>query len=319
MDKKKVLILKPLYEQNSPTGCKMLRDKGYELIFNPLLWDYTLEQTIAACGDVDGVIADSEPWCEETLAAAPKLKVIARYGTGMNTVDVDACRRHGVIVTNCPGLNANTVAEHTTALLLSAVKQIPFFDASTRKGQWDRRMSREISDMTIGILGFGNIGQKVARKLSGFGCRLIAYDAFPNSKAAEEIGAKLVPQETIFKESDVICIHVPLLPETEHLISTDNINKMKDGVIIVNTARGPIVDEKAVAAALQSGKIMAFATDVFEKEPIAEDNPLRSMDNYICTPHCAANTYEDYERTGIATAQVIIDTFEGREPKNRRV
>lgn len=319
MDKKKVLILKPLYEQHSPTGCKMLRDKGYELIFNSQLWDYTLEQTVAACGDVDGVIADSEPWCEETLAAAPKVKVIARYGTGMNTVDVDACRRHGVIVTNCPGLNANTVAEHTTALVLSAVKKVPFFDASTKKGEWDRTMSREIGSLTIGVLGFGNIGQKVARKLSGFGCRLLAYDAFPNQKAADAIGAEFVSQETIFRESDVICTHVPLLPETEHLISTENINKMKDGVILVNTARGPIVDEKAVAEALKSGKIAAFACDVFEKEPISADNPLKDMDNYICTPHCAANTYEDYERTGIATAQVIIDVFEGREPQNRRV
>ncbi len=319
MEKKKVLILKPLYEQNSPTGCKMLRDKGYELKFNPLLWDYTLEQTIEACKDVDGVIADSEPWQEETLAAAPKLKVIARYGTGMNTVDTEACKRHGVIVANTPGLNANTVAEHTTALLLSAVKQIPFFNASTKKGEWDRRMSRELGNMTVGILGFGNIGQKVARKLSGFGCRLITYDVYQNQKAADDIGVTFVPQEEIFRESDIICIHMPLMPETVHLISTENIRKMKDGVILVNTARGPIVDEKAVAEAMHSGKISAFAADVFEKEPITEENPLRNMENYICTPHCAANTYEDYERTGIATAQIIIDVFEGREPRNRRV
>lgn len=317
---KKVVIAKPLYSQNSPTGYRMLVEKGYEIVEIPYERDYTMAELKEVIGDIDGIIADSEPWCDESLDAAPKLKIISRYGTGMDSVDVDACKRHGVMVTNCPGVNSNTVAEQAVALMLSAIRRIPQLDTSTRQGAWERAMFHELNGHTVGILGFGNIGQKAAKKLAGFGCRVIAYDKFPNAQAASQIGVEMVDFERVLTESDFISIHMPLLPETRHCINADSIAKMKDGVVLVNTSRGPVVDEHAMAEALRTQKVSVFASDVFEHEPPSSENtPLFGLSNYICTPHIAGETYENSERTGIMTAQVIIDVFEGREPANRRV
>lgn len=316
---KKVLIAKPFYSKNSPSGYKLLKEKGYDIIETPYNRDYTVEELKKAIREIDGVIADSEKWCDETLDAAPKLKVISRYGTGMDNVDVEAAKRHGVIVTNCPGVNSNTVAEQAVALLLSATRNIPQINKSTKQGGWDRGMFSEISGSTVGILGFGNIGQKVAKKLTGFGCRIIAYDKYPNLEAAKALEVELVTFEQLLSISDCISIHMPLLAETYHCISDENLNKMKKGVIIVNTSRGPIVDENAMYNALKQNQVALFASDVFEQEPPASSNPLFKLENYIATPHIAGETYENSEKTGLMTAQVIVDVFEGRNPANRRV
>ncbi len=315
---KKIVIAKPFYAINSPTGYKMLQEKGYDILLNPHNRDFTLEELKQVVGDIDGIIADSEPWGEEALSAAPKLKIIARYGVGMDSVDIEACKRHGVMVTNCPGLNSNAVAEQAVSLLLSAIRKIPLLNAQTKAGKWPKEMFKEISYHTVGILGFGRIGQLVAKKLGGFGCRILAYDKYPSEEIAHNLGVEMVSFDHVLAESDFISIHMPLLPETRHCINTKSISKMRDGVILVNTSRGPIVDEAAMVEALNSGKVLAFATDVFAQEPPRKDNPLFSQACCICTPHSAANTYENEERTGIATAQTIIDVFEGREPSNRR-
>lgn len=316
---KKIVIAKPFYAENSPTGYQMLIEKGYEIVLNPHNRDYTKDELKEVIGDIDGIIADSEPWCEETLHVAPKLKIISRYGVGMDSVDIQACKRYGVMVTNCPGLNSNAVAEQAVALLLSAIRKIPQLNLKTKSGAWPKEMFKEIDSHTVGILGFGGIGQKVARKLSGFGCRVVAYDKFPDEAAARRLNVEILSFDQLLKESDFISIHMPLLPETRHCINGETIAKMQDGVIVVNTSRGPLVDEAAMAEAVRSGKVLTFATDVFEQEPPQRDMPLFQLENCICTPHSAANTYENEERTGIATAQVIIDVFEGREPPNRLV
>ena len=316
---KKIVIAKPFYAKNSPTGYRMLVEKGYEIVLNPHNRDYTQDEIIEVVGDIDGIIADSEPWGEQTLSAAPKLKIISRYGVGMDSVDTQACQRHGVMVTNCPGLNSNAVAEQAVALLLSAIRKIPLLNAKTKSGQWPKELFKEIDSHTVGILGFGGIGQKVAKKLGGFDCRIVAYDKFPDEGAARSLNVELLSFDQLLKQSDFISVHMPLLPETKHCINAETIAKMQDGVIIVNTSRGPIVDEAAMAQVVKSGKVLTFATDVFEQEPPRKDLSLFELEGCICTPHSAANTYENEERTGIATAQVLIDVFEGREPPNRRV
>ncbi len=315
---KKVLIGLANYSRFNKDGLNRLLEHGFEVIENPHGRPYTYEELLEAVGDVDAVIADSERWDEGAFRAAPKLKVIARYGTGMDTVDVEAAKRHGVIVTNCPGLNAPTVAEQAISLLLSIARSIPQLNADARQGKWTRTIFHEIGGKTIGILGFGAIGQTVAKKLSGFEAKFIAYDKFPNLEAAKALNVEMAGFEDVLKNSDYISIHLPNLPDTYHIINDETIAKMKDGVYIVNSARGALVDEKAMAGALTSGKVAGFASDVFEVEPIEENNPLFKLPNYICTPHIAGESYENHQKTGLATATVITDVFEGKEPKNRR-
>ena len=315
---KKVLIAMPNYSTTCVSGYRRLLEYGCEITEIPFNRDYTRDELKSIIEPFHGVIADSEPWCEETLAAAKNLQVIARFGTGMDSVDVEAAKRHRVIVTNCPGLNANTVAEQAVALLLSAARQIPALDRKTRQGEWPRAMFHEISGKTVGILGFGNIGQKFAEKMSGFGCKLWAYDPYPNQNAARQRNVKLVSYEMLLQGSDYISIHLPLMPETRHAIDRGVFQSMKNSAILVNTARGPLVDEQALFWALTNGEIAGFACDVFENEPPALDSPLFQCENYIATPHIAGETYENREKTGLATANVLIDVFEGRDPPNRR-
>lgn len=317
---KKVLIAKPYYSKFSPTGYKMLLDMGYEVEEIPFDRDYTLEELIQVVGNVDGVIADSEPWCEESLNAAPKLKVLARYGTGMNSVDAEAVKRHNVVCTNCPGVNANAVAEHAMALMLGALRDLVNLNESTKQGKWKQFIFSELAGATVGILGFGFIGQKVAKKLSGFECRVIAYDTFPNYEAARQTNTELVDFEEVLTQSDIICLHVPLVPETFHWINADTLKRTKKGVIFVSESRGPVVDEEAMVEALNNGQVSFFATDVFEHEPATPENtPLLRLPNVIATPHNGGETYENGEQCGIVTAQAVIDVLEGREPQNRRI
>ena len=317
---KKVLIAKPFYQKFSPTGYRMLQEKGYEIVSTELDRDYFLDELIPLVGDIDGCIANCEPWGEEALSAAPKLKILARSGTGMNSVDTEAVRRHGVMCTNCPGINANPVAEHVMAMLLGALRDLPNLSDSTKKGLWKTGIFRELTGATVGIVGFGFIGQLVAKKLMGFDCRVLAYDIAPNQEAAEKTGVTFTGFEELLAHSDFIILLVPLVPDTFEMINSETLRITKPGTVFVSDARGEIVDEAAMYEALVSGQVSYFATDVFVHEPATPENtPLLTLPNVIATPHNGAETYENGERCGILTAQQIIDALEGREPAHRQV
>lgn len=317
---KKVLIAKPAYKKFSPTGYKMLEDKGYELVTNDLDRDFFLEELLPLVGDIDACIANCEPWGEEAMSAAPNVKVLARYGTGMNSVDTETARRRGIIVTNCQGVNANAVAEHVMAMMLASLRELPRLNAMTKEGQWKNLTFHELTDSTVGILGFGAIGQWVAKKLAGFDCHVLAYDVMPNRDAAAKYGVEFTSFEDLLSRSDIICILVPLLPSTENMINRETLTLTKPGVIFVTDARGEVVDEEAMYEALTSGQVRYFASDVFVHEPATPENtPLLTLPNVIATSHNGAETYENLERCGIVTAQQIIDALEGREPAFRQV
>ena len=317
---KKVLVAKPFYKKFSPTGYRMLLDRGYDVVTTDLDRDYFLEELIPLVGDIDGCIANCEPWGEEALSAAPKLKILARYGVGMNSVDTEAARRHGVMCTNCPGINANPVAEHVMAMLLGALRDLPNLNESTKKGLWKTGIFRELTGATVGILGFGFIGQLVAKKLTGFDCHVLAYDIAPNYDTAAKTGVTFTGFEELLAQSDFIIILVPLVPDTFEMINRETLKISKPGAVFVSDARGEVVDEEAMYEALVSGQVSYFATDVFVHEPATPENtPLLTLPNVIATPHNGAETYENGERCGILTAQQIIDALEGREPAHRRV
>lgn len=280
---------------------------------------YTFDELKEIVEDIDGVVVGVDDWNEDVFKLAPKLKGMARFGVGVDNIDLNAAKEHGIIVCNSPGINSSAVAEQAVALLLSLFRNIPEMNRAVRKGEWPRPMFHELKSRTIGFLGFGAIARNVAQRLAGFGPEMIAYDKYPNQEAADKLGVRLVSQEEVLKESDIISIHLPATDETKHLINKETIQQMKDGVYIVNTARGSIVNEADMAGALESGKAAGFGTDVFEHEPIDLSGPLFKYDNYIATPHVSAETFENCETTSVVTARALLAVFEGREPENRLV
>lgn len=315
----KVLVTATNYSKYCQAGKKILENAGCEILENPHGRPYTFDELKEIVEDIDGVVVGVDDWNEDVFKLAPKLKGMARFGVGVDNIDLNAAKEHGIIVCNSPGINSSAVAEQAVALLLSLIRNIPEMNSAVRKGEWPRPMFHELKSRTIGFLGFGAIARNVAQRLAGFGPEMIAYDKYPNQEAADKLGVRLVSQEEVLKESDIISIHLPATDETKHLINKETIQQMKDGVYIVNTARGSIVNEADMAEALESGKAAGFGTDVFEHEPIDLSGPLFKYDNYIATPHVSAETFENCETTSVVTARALLAVFEGREPENRLV
>lgn len=315
----KVLVTATNYSKYCQAGKKILENAGCKIIENPHGRPYTFDELKEIVEDIDGVVVGVDDWNEDVFKLAPKLKGMARFGVGVDNIDLNAAKEHGIIVCNSPGINSSAVAEQAVALMLSLIRNIPEMNRAVRKGEWPRPMFHELKSRTIGFLGFGAIARNVAQRLAGFGPEMIAYDKYPNQEAADKLGVRLVSQEEVLKESDIISIHLPATDETKHLINKETIQQMKDGVYIVNTARGSIVNEADMAGALESGKAAGFGTDVFEHEPIDLSGPLFKYDNYIATPHVSAETFENCETTSVVTARALLAVFEGREPENRLV
>jgi len=248
----------------------------------------------------------------EALGAAPNLKVVARAGIGLDNVDVSAATERGVMVVNAPTSNIVSAAEHAVALLLAAARQIPAADASLREGAWKRSkfMGVEVTDKTVGVVGLGRIGQLVAQRLAAFGVTLIAYDPYIQPGRAAQLGVRMVSLEDLLREADFITIHLPKTPETLGLIGAAELATTKPGVIIVNAARGGLVDEEALADALKSGQVGAAGLDVYATEPTT-DSPLFGLPNTVVTPHLGASTTEAQDKAGTAVARSVRLALQG--------
>jgi D-3-phosphoglycerate dehydrogenase len=267
--------------------------------------------------EIRDIIGDYHGWIlrsgtkatAEILAAAHNLKVIGRAGVGVENIDVDAASKRGVVVMNTPGGNNVTTAEHAVSLMLALARHIPQAVASLKSGQWrrDQFIGVELCNKTLGIIGLGNVGRIVAERALGFKMRVIAYDPFVPAETAAKMGVDLAELETIYKNADFITVHVPLTAETRGLINGAAFAKMKAGVRIVNCARGGIVDEKDLAAAISSGKVAGAALDVFADEPPPPDHPLLRMEQVIATPHLGASTDEAQLNVAIAVAEQVVD------------
>jgi D-3-phosphoglycerate dehydrogenase len=248
----------------------------------------------------------------EALAAAPVLKVVARAGIGLDNVDVPAATARGVMVVNAPTSNIVSAAEHAVALLLAAARHIPAADASLREGTWKRSKFSgvEVTEKTVGVVGLGRIGVLVAQRLAAFGVTLIAYDPYIQPGRAAQLGVRLVSLEELLRESDFITIHLPKTPETLGMIGAEQLAMTKKGVIIVNAARGGLVEEAALADALRSGQVGAAGIDVYAKEPCT-DSPLFALPNVVVTPHLGASTTEAQDKAGTAVARSVRLALQG--------
>lgn len=312
----KILVTVTNYSKYCQAGKRILQDAGCEIIENTSGRPFTAEELEELVGDVDGAIAGADVWSEQIFRAALKMKVLVRFGVGVDNFDLEAAKKYGITVCNCPGINTTAVAEQAVALILGLTRQIVWLNKETKEGKWPRIMMHELKSCTVGILGFGSIGRNICEKLKVFSPVLIAYDKYVDEKEAERLGVEMVSFEEVLKRSDVISVNLPAVPETIGIINSQNITKMKNGVYLVNTARGSLVKEKDVAEAIRTGKIAGFATDVYAREPITRENPLLSSDRVIMTPHTSAETYENCETTSCVTAKIVLDVLRGREPEN---
>ncbi|MBP8879842.1 MAG: phosphoglycerate dehydrogenase [Dermatophilaceae bacterium] len=262
---------------------------------------------LPALSDVDAVLIRSATKMDaEAIAAAPKLKVIARAGVGLDNVDVPAATQAGVMVVNAPTSNITSAAELAVGLMLAAARHISPASQALKGGAWKRSKfgGVELLDKTLGIVGLGRIGALVAERLKGFGMHIVAYDPYTTPTKASQLGAKLVDLDELLATADFISIHLPKTAETVGLIGVDALAKVKPGVVIVNAARGGIVDEAALADAIRSGRVGAAGLDVFAKEPCT-DSPVFEFDNVVVTPHLGASTDEAQEKAGVSVAKSV--------------
>lgn len=233
---------------------------------------------------------------KDLLKLAPNLRYVIRCGVGLENIDTKACESDNIKVLNAPGSNAESVAEHVVMFILASKRNLVNLDNHVRKGKWKpEHLGTELMGKTIGLIGFGNIGKKVAERLQGFGVKIISYEIYKDHDTAKRLGVEFVELDELIEESDAISIHVPLMKETFHMINQNSIERMKQGVIMINTARGAIIDEDALVNALESGKVSFAALDVFKDEPM-DNEKLRRMENVILTPHIAGVTKESFER-----------------------
>jgi D-3-phosphoglycerate dehydrogenase len=265
------------------------------------------EKLLAAVPEADALLVRSATNVDaEVLTAAPKLKIVARAGVGLDNVDVDTATERGVLVVNAPTSNIHSAAEHALALLLSAARQIPAADASLREHAWKRSSfsGTEIFGKTVGVVGLGRIGQLVAQRLAAFGAHIVAYDPYVSPARAAQLGIELLTLDELLVRADFISVHLPKTPETAGLIDKEALAKTKPGVIIVNAARGGLVDEAALAEAVTSGHVRAAGIDVFTSEPCT-DSPLFDLPQVVVTPHLGASTAEAQDRAGTDVAESV--------------
>jgi len=294
-------------EEIAEAGIRLLRERGFEV-------DVDGDSDLAeAIGRYDAIIVRSATKVTaDLIARADNLKVIGRAGVGIDNVDVEAATRRGIVVANAPESTVISAAEHTIGLLVALTRNIPQAHAALKQGRWERKTygGVELADKTLGVLGFGRIGQQVARRAAGLGMRVIAYDPFVSPERFRELGVERVERDQdVYAAADFLTLHLPLTDETRKSINADAFGKMRDGVRIVNAARGALVDEDDLLAALRSGKVGGAALDVFSTEPYS--GPLLEEDNVVVTPHLAASTEEAQDRAGLIIAEQVAAALDG--------
>ena len=315
----KVYVTRPIPE----TGIKLLRDKGYIVDVNPDDKVLTQEQLIEKLNQYDGVLTllTDKLTSEVISKAGSQLKIIANYAVGFDNIDIPSATKKKIYVTNTPGVLTEAVAEHTFALLMAVAKRVVEADSFVREGKyniWEPMgfLGPQIWGKTIGIVGLGRIGSFVAQIAhAGFQMKVLYYDVKRNEEFEMRFSATYQAIGDILKNSDFITLHVPLLDSTKHLINEDRLKLMKKEAILINTARGPVVDEKALVKALKNKTIAGAGLDVFENEPELEAG-LKDLENVVLTPHIASATVEAREAMSRIAAENIIAAFEGKEPPN---
>ncbi len=302
----KILVASRIHEK----AIQLLRENGFEV---SVVEEPPEDELARLIKGFDGLIVRSKPLVtRKVIESADRLKVIARAGVGLDNIDVEAAKEKGIALINAPESSTQSVAELAVGLMLAVARKIAFSDRRMREGYWAKKeaMGIELSGKTLGVIGAGRIGSAVARIAKyGFNMHILYYDVACRDDLNKELEAECVSVEELLKRSDIVTIHVPLLPETRHMINEEKLRLMKKTAILINTSRGAVVDTAALVKALSEGWIAGAGLDVFEEEPLPKDHPLTKLDNVVLTPHIGASTKEAQEKAGVEVARKIVEFF----------
>jgi phosphoglycerate dehydrogenase-like enzyme len=309
----KVLITARVFDTLGKPALELLRSSGCEAVIPDRFGPFKLDQLLPRLEGIDATLCSPDAYNAQALEspAASKLKIISRWGVGYDSIDVAAATRHGIVVAYTPGMLNETVADWAWALLLAIARRVPQAHLAMSRGEWAPAWGYDVHGKTLGLIGCGRIGQAVSKRASGFDMRVIGYDV----DKPENTGIEFVSLDQLLAESDFVSIHAALTTENRGLVGEAQLRRMKPTASLVNTARGPLVDEAALARALREGWIAGAALDVFATEPLPAESPLRGAPNLVLAPHQASFARETGERVSLAAAQAIVDLMQGRKPR----
>jgi len=304
----RVLITPPGFAKNDPKPMEILKEQGYELVINPYGRQMTKEEMLEIAKDFDAILIGTDPVDADIMKQSPKLKIVSKYGVGIDNIDSKYAEENSIAVRKALGANSDAVADTAFAMMMAITKKIIIVDAEVRRGEWNETETFEMNNKTLGLLGSGYIGKGVAKRASGFDMKILVYDVIKDEEFAKKYNVEYVSLERLLKESDFISVHVPLLPATRNMISTKEFEMMKPKAVIVNTARGGIIDEDALLVALKSNRILGAGLDVFVQEPI-QNKEWFTIPNVVLSSHCAADTYEATHKMSMVSAQNVIEVL----------
>jgi D-3-phosphoglycerate dehydrogenase / 2-oxoglutarate reductase len=313
----RLLVTPTSYGKNDPSLRTELVALCGEVIFNDTGKLLRAGDVARLLPGVDGYIAGVDEINADALAAADRLKVIARYGVGVDQVDLEAAKARGIVVTNTPGANSVSVAELTIGMMLALARHIPEAVAATRGGTWPRVTGLSLRGKTVGLVGLGAVGREVAKRLASFECKLLAYDPYASPETARSLGVEMVGLPQLLASADFVSLHVPATPETRNMVNEESLAQMKRGAYLINTARGDLIDEDALARSLESGHLAGAALDVLRQEPPAPDHPLLALKQVLITAHSGAHADDAMNAMGRIAMADCLSVLQGQEPKYR--
>ncbi len=307
----KILLTTTSFQDTPGEHHTLIENQGYEIQRErgPLPEKVMLDLV----GDFDGILCGDDAFTRPVLEKClPKLRVLSKYGIGLDKIDVKSATDLGIPVTYCPGVNHTTVAEHAFGLMLSLYRQIPEQNALVHQGKWKRMTGHELMGKTLGILGMGRIGKEVIKRASAFGMETIAFDPFWDDEFAREYGVerKTTPEE-VLKMADIVGLHLNLSAENFHFLNRERLALLKPGSLVINTSRGGLIDQEAMADAVKSGQVGGYGADVVEPEPIEPNNPLIGLERVVLTPHIGSRTYESVGRQAMMAVKNLIQVLNG--------
>ena len=311
--KPRVLITARTFGRVATRPAEWLEEQGYDLVFSDLPKPVAEADLAGAIAGFDGLICGNDRVTARVFEAADRLRVVSRQGTGVDNIDLAAAEAHGVVVTNTPGTNTDTVAELAVGLMFALARRIVPAHVSTSAGGWERFIGTEVQGKTVGIVGLGKIGKAVARRAAALGAQVIAFDPARDEEFAARYGVEYVELDDLLRRADFVTLHLPLNAETQSIISRERLALMRPGSFLINAARGGLVDEAALAEALGEGRLAGAALDCFDSEPPA-GSPLLGLDNCITLPHIGAYTKESLERMGMMVAENLDAVLKGKQP-----
>jgi D-3-phosphoglycerate dehydrogenase / 2-oxoglutarate reductase len=312
--KPRVLVTATNFSQTCAKARALLERQGFDVLENLHQRPMRTSELLEVVGEVDAVVAGVDAWNAEIFRHAPRLSMISRFGTGVDNISVVDASHFGIAVANCPGANADAVADFTIGLMLAVCRQIPLADRETRAGGWPRHVGRQLWQKTLGLVGLGRIGRAVAVRAGGFQMRVLAYDVIHDDEFARSHDIVYTTLDDLLIRSDFVSLHLPARPETIRLIDAQKLGRMRRTSFLINTARGSLIDEAALYDVLQSHRLAGAALDVYAAEPVPKETPLLRLENVVVTPHLGGETEEAIEAVSLQAVQNILDLWAGKVP-----